>query len=123
MRTEEQIKAEIAALQAELEAAKAAKVSPVRHIPEEAALFQLDLLYNYRRDDSPQFTRWQMITAMSHGYVMAVNKALGAPEPTEAEDLAMAREICHICEASSRENLALAAMLAERARAKGGSNG
>lgn len=40
---------------------------------ENAALHELGLLYNYREDDSPQFTRWQMIVAMSHGYKLGLN--------------------------------------------------
>ena len=32
---------------------------------------ELGLLYNYTKDDSPQFTRWQMMTAIAHGYRLA----------------------------------------------------
>lgn len=34
---------------------------------EEEGLRQLALLYNHKDDDSPQFTRWQMLVAMHHG--------------------------------------------------------
>lgn len=40
-------------------------------ISEELTLRELGLLYNYREDDSRQFTRWQMIVAMSHGAALA----------------------------------------------------
>lgn len=40
-------------------------------ISEESALRELGLLYNHRDDDSPQFTRWQMVVAMSHGAALA----------------------------------------------------
>lgn len=41
------------------------------HIPEEEALRELGLLYNHAADDSRQFTRWQMLAAMQHGYSLA----------------------------------------------------
>ncbi len=40
-------------------------------LSEPDALRELGLLYNHRDDDSPQFTRWQMIGAMAHGYRLA----------------------------------------------------
>jgi hypothetical protein len=47
-------------------------VSGATVITEQEALRQLGLLYNHKQDNSPQFTRWQMIAAMSHGYRMAL---------------------------------------------------
>lgn len=44
-------------------------------ISEEEGLRELGLLYNYAEDDSRQFTRWQMLVAMSHGYRLASEKA------------------------------------------------
>lgn len=41
-------------------------------LSEPDALRELGLLYNHRDDDSPQFTRWQMIGAMAHGYRLAL---------------------------------------------------
>lgn len=46
-------------------------------ISEETALYELGLLYNHKQDDSPQFTRWQMIVAMSHGFQMALAASAG----------------------------------------------
>lgn len=40
-------------------------------ISEEDGLRELGLLYNYAEDDSRQFTRWQMLIAMSHGFGLA----------------------------------------------------
>jgi hypothetical protein len=44
-------------------------------IPEEDGLRELGLLYNYAEDDSRQFTRWQMLEAMNHGFGLASEKA------------------------------------------------
>jgi hypothetical protein len=39
-------------------------------LTEEQAFRELGLLYNYADDDSRQFTRWQMLTAIQHGWTL-----------------------------------------------------
>jgi hypothetical protein len=48
---------------------------------DEEGLRQLALLYNHKDDDSPQFTRWNMLVAMDHGRRIQARAA--KPEPTE----------------------------------------
>lgn len=40
-------------------------------LSEDELLRELALLYNYRDDDSQQFTRWQMVVAIAHGFRLA----------------------------------------------------
>lgn len=44
---------------------------------DDEAFRQMHLLYNYADDDSRQFTRWQMSTAMYHAYKTAITQAEG----------------------------------------------
>lgn len=60
-------------------------------LDDEDGLKQLRLLYNHAEDDSRQFTRWQMVTAINHGIRLAALKqpsnsaALRASTGTEGE--------------------------------------
>ena len=53
-------------------------------LSDEEAFRQLHLLYNYIDDDSIQFTRWQMVGAMSHGMRLAHPPAVPADGLVEA---------------------------------------
>lgn len=52
----------------------------VKRLPEERQEYELGLLYNYHHDDSRQFTRWQMMSAIAHGYRIATD-----PDPAPSE--------------------------------------
>ena len=53
-------------------------------LSDEEAFRQMHLLYNYIDDDSIQFTRWQMVGAMSHGMRLAHPPAVPADGLVEA---------------------------------------
>lgn len=55
---------------------------------DEEAFRQMHLLYNYIDDDSIQFTRWQMVVAMSHGMRLAHPPAVPADGLVEAAEMA-----------------------------------
>jgi hypothetical protein len=117
MRTVTEIESEIATLQAELEASRAEPdLSEAVEAWKDAYLEDVGLWENGIRAG--------LLAAFP-----AMQRAMSQPEPTEAEDLAMARKLTDdwwatsIVDVAPAINLALAAMLAERARAKGGSNG
>lgn len=61
---------------------------------EDWAVRELGLLYNYKKDDSTQFTRWQMMTAINHGYRLGLEvfertRSPAVPaEPTDKDALA-----------------------------------
>jgi ribA/ribD-fused uncharacterized protein len=54
---------------------------PAETLSDEEAEKELRLLYNYSHDDSPQFTRWQMVCAIHHGMNIEKRKSR-----VEAED-------------------------------------
>ena len=64
-------------------ATRAPDPTPVA-LSDEEAFRQLHLLYNYIDDDSIQFTRWQMVGAMSHGMRLAHPPAVPADGLVEA---------------------------------------
>jgi hypothetical protein len=111
MKTIEQIEAEIAALQAELEAARRPDLGEAVERYKYGAEFPHSPYDNVHRG---------LIAAYP-----ALHKALGprVPEPTEAEDLAMAQEVVNRHWDDPRANdygLAIAAIQSERKRAGGG---
>jgi hypothetical protein len=102
MKTIEQIEAEIAALQAELEAARGPDFSE--------AVKTFKHIYHER-------------LGTAANALIALHKALGkgVPEPTEAEDLAMAQEVFRsFGYAGHVTDVIVAAFKAERKRAGGG---
>lgn len=59
--------------------------SPLEEVRDWTA--ELALLYNYADDDSRQFTRWQMLVAIQHGYrIHALSTEAGEPAPAELRE-------------------------------------
>ena len=77
----EAIRAELS--QAATSAARTTDPTPVAWSDEES-FKHLRLLYNYTDNDSHQFTRWQMVVAMSHGMRLARQPAVPADGLVEA---------------------------------------
>lgn len=54
-------------------------------VSEGQLLKELAILYNHKADDSPQFTRWQMVVAIAHGLRLSTN-ALAAERRAGIKD-------------------------------------
>lgn len=68
-------------------------------LSEEECLKQLALLYNYKPDDSRQFTRWNMLVAIAHGAELGAAAAHAAGRAAERAEVVA--EIDHRREAYS----------------------
>lgn len=65
----------------------------VKRLPEERQEYELGLLYNYHHDDTRQFTRWQMMSAIAHGYRIATEPDIAQPAPVEQDVERLAHEL------------------------------
>lgn len=59
----------------------------VKWLSDARGLRELELLYNHKPDDSAQFTRWQMVTAIAHGARLAL--AFATPPAGERKPIPM----------------------------------
>lgn len=82
-------------------------------LSDEEAFRQMHLLYNYIDDDSIQFTRWQMVVAMSHGMRLAHPPAAPADGLVDAILDKLHHELEYPTEACALVRIALAAYRGE----------